>query len=75
MCWALKKCGYRISQKLLKVAMCFMDWKEPQLLEGENAVLKLPELIKSKGLKRVLVVTDKGLMNLHILFLMQIIYH
>lgn len=67
MCWALKKCGYRISQKLLKVAMCFMDWKEPQLLEGENAVLRLPSFIKNKGINRVLIVTDKGLMGLHLL--------
>ncbi len=67
MCWALKKAGYRITQGLLKVAMCFMDWREPELLEGEGAVLKLPEFIKNKGLKRILVVTDKGLMGLHLL--------
>ena len=47
--------------------MCFMNWKEPELLEGDGAVLKLPSFIKNKGIKRVLVVTDKGLMNLHLL--------
>ena len=67
MCWALKKCWYRTYQKVLKFFMRFMDWKEPELLEGENAVLKLPEFIKNKGIKKVLVVTDKGLMGLHIL--------
>ena len=67
MCWALKKFGYRVTQQLLKFAMCFMNWKEPELLEGEGAVLRLPEFIKNKGLSRILVVTDKGLMNLHIL--------
>ena len=67
MCWALKKCGYRISQKALKLAMCFMDWSEPELLEGEGAVLRLPSFIKNKGIKKVLIVTDKGLMNLHLL--------
>ena len=67
MCWAIKKCGYRISQKLLKVAMCFMNWKEPLLLEGENAVLRLPSFIKNKGIDKVLIVTDKGLMSLHLL--------
>ncbi len=67
MCWALKKCWYRINQKVLKLAMCFMDWKEPELLEGDGAVLKLPEFIKNKNINKVLVVTDKGLMNLHIL--------
>lgn len=67
MCWALKKCGYRISQKVLMFGMCFMDWSEPELLEGEDAVLRLPKFIKDKGIKRVLVVTDKGLMGLHLL--------
>ena len=63
----LKKCYYRIYQKVLKFAMCFMNWSEPQLLEGEGAVLKLPKLIKEKGLNRILVVTDKGLMSIHLL--------
>lgn len=63
----IKKWYYRIYQKVLKIAMCFMDWKEPQLLEGEGAVLKLPILIKEKGINRVLVVTDKGLMSIHLL--------
>ena len=67
MCWTLKKCYYRIYQKVLKFAMCFMDWKEPELLEGEGAVLKLPTFIKEKGLKKVLIVTDKGLMSLKLL--------
>ena len=63
----IKKCWYRICQKVLQFGMCFMDWKEPFLLEGEDSVLKLPLLIKEKGIKKVLVVTDKGLMNLHLL--------
>ena len=67
MCWALKKFGYRTYQKILKVAMCFMDWSEPELLEGEDAVLRLPKFIKDKGINKVLVVTDKGLMGLHLL--------
>ena len=67
MLFILKKCYYRIYQKVLKIAMCFMNWSEPQLLEGEGAVLKLPKLIKDKGLNRILVVTDKGLMSIHLL--------
>ena len=67
MCWVLKKCWYRTNQKVLKFFMRFMDWSEPQLFTGEGAVLKLPAFIKSKGLERVLIVTDKGLMNLHLL--------
>ena len=67
MCWALKKAWYRTCQKVLKVGLCFMNWKEPELLEGEGAVLRLPEFIKNKGINKVLVVTDKGLMGLHLL--------
>ena len=63
----MKKCWYRTYQKVLKLAMCLMNWKEPELLEGEGAVLKLPAFIKDKGINKALVVTDKGLMNLHIL--------
>ena len=67
MIWFIKKLWYRICQKVLKLAMCFMDWSEPELLEGEGAVLKLPSFIKNKGINKVLVVTDKGLMGLHLL--------
>ena len=67
MCWALKKCGYRIAQKVLKSAMCFMDWSEPELLEGEGAILKLPAFIRNKNINKVLIVTDKGLMSIHLL--------
>ena len=67
MLWTLKKCWYRTYQKVLMFAMCFMDWKEPELLEGEGAVLRLPSFIKNKSINKVLVVTDKGLMNLHVL--------
>lgn len=62
-----KKCWYRICQKVLKFGMCFMDWSEPTLLEGEGAVIKLPTLIKNKGINNVLIVTDQGLMKLHLL--------
>ena len=67
MCWTLKKCSYRIAQKVLKLAMRFMDWSEPELLEGEGAILKLPAFIKNKNINKVLIVTDKGLMSIHLL--------
>ena len=67
MLWEIKKCCYRIYQSVFKLAMNFLDWSEPQILDGQGSVLKLPEFIKSKGINKVLVVTDKGLMGLHIL--------
>ena len=59
----MKKIIYRIEQKAMKFFMRFMDWKEPQLF---NSVLELPSFIKSKGISKVLLVTDKGIMNLHL---------
>lgn len=67
MLWTLKKCWYRLYQKVFKVAMCFMDWSEPELLEGAGSILRLPAFIKTKGLTKILVVTDGGLMGLHLL--------
>ena len=65
--WQVKKAFYRVYQQTFRVAMCIFDWSEPTLLEGPGAIRKLPEFIKSKGLSKVLVVTDKGLMGIHLL--------
>lgn len=56
----------RTYQTVLKFAMNFLDWTEPELLKGDSSVKQLPAAIKEKGLSNVLVVTDKGLMGLHL---------
>ena len=65
--WQVKKAFFRVYQQTFRVAMCVFDWSEPTLLEDPGSIRKLPEFIKSKGLKKVLIVTDKGLMGLHLL--------
>ena len=65
--WQLKKAFYRTYQSVFKIAMFAFDWSEPETLEGPGAIRKLPEFIKSKGVNKVLVVTDKGLMGIHLL--------
>lgn len=65
--WQLTKAYYRTFQKVMKIALFAFDWSEPELLEGPGAIKKLPEFVKSKGFKNVLVVTDKGLTSLHLL--------
>ncbi len=65
--WQVKKAFFRVYQQTFRVAMCVFDWSEPTLLEGPGAIKKLPAFIKSKGLNKVLVVTDKGLMGIHLL--------
>lgn len=57
----------RVYQKTMKLAVNFLDWTPPKLLKGAGAVKELPKLIKSEGVNNVLVVTDKGLMGLHLL--------
>ncbi|MCR4563460.1 MAG: iron-containing alcohol dehydrogenase [Clostridiales bacterium] len=65
--WELKKFYYRLYQKVFYVATMFMNWDEPQTISGAGSVKKLPVFIKEKGVNNVLIVTDKGLMGLHLL--------
>ena len=65
--WQLKKAFFRAYQSAFKIAMFAFDWSEPETLEGPGAIRKLPEFIKSKGVNKVLIVTDKGLMGIHLL--------
>lgn len=65
--WALKVAYYRAYQKVMKVMLYFIDWSEPQLLTGPGSIRKLPSVIKEKGIGKVMIVTDKGLMSLNLL--------
>jgi len=65
--WELKKFYYRAYQKVFYVFTLFMNWDEPETIKGAGSVKKLPGFIKGKGVNNVLVVTDKGLMGLHLL--------
>ena len=47
----------KVSRKLLPV----LAGMEPERLEGPGAIKRLPALIQSKGVEKVLIVTDKGL--------------
>ncbi len=62
-----KHAYYRTYQKVMKFSVNFLDWTPPKLLKGAGAIKELPELVKSQGINNVLVVTDKGLMGLHLL--------
>ncbi len=58
----------RTFQFFFKIGARFLPWREPTLLKGENALLRLPETIKQEGITKVIIVTDKdisslGLMN------------
>ena len=57
----------RTYQKVMKITSDMLPWKEPSIIRGAGSIKKLPYLIKQKGIKKVLVVTDKGLMGLNLL--------
>lgn len=63
----LRHAFYRTYQSVYKVAMGALDWTPPELLQGAGAIKKLPALVKKQGVNNVLIVTDKGLMGLHLL--------
>ena len=67
--WELKKAGWRAIEVVFAGAMYVWGWvfPDPVILDGPDSVKKLPEVIKEKGFKKVLVVTDKGLMGLNLL--------
>lgn len=54
----------RIYQAVFKIGMYLIPWGMPETLEGAGAVKQLPELIRKKGYNKVLVVTDKVLLDL-----------
>lgn len=57
----------RTYQAVLRVGLNFLDWTPPQVTKGPDSILKLPKIVKNNNHHSVLVVTDKGLMNLHLL--------
>lgn len=67
MLWTLKKIWYRVFQFCFTRACYLLHWRRPALLEGPGAITELPVLIKSKGIGKVLVVTDGVLMKISLL--------
>ena len=57
----------RAYQATFRLAVNVLDWTEPKLIKGAGAVKELPKTVKQLGYNNVLVVTDKGLMGLHLL--------
>lgn len=64
MIWTLKKTAYRAQHGVMKVVAGVFPFPVPALLTGPGSVGQLAENIKIRGLKHVLVVTDRVLMDL-----------
>ncbi len=54
----------RAYQRTLKFLSPILTWREPELIEGANSVEKLPEVIKSIGINKILIVTDSDIRSL-----------
>lgn len=63
----MSKVFCRIYQFVATGLMALLPWKMPETVEGAGSVKRLPALIREKGFQKVLVVTDRGLMGLHLL--------
>ena len=64
----IEKIWCRVYQGACRIVSPLRPWRMPELLEGEDSLKKLPEFIKAKtSCKKMLVVTDKGLMSLGLL--------
>ena len=60
----LVKIYCRIFQKCFYFASFALPWSQPKVIEGEGALIQLPDLIKEKNIDSLLIVTDSGLMGL-----------
>ncbi len=54
----------RTYQGVMRQAVKILPWRKPECLKGAGSVKKLAAFIKEKGLKKPLIVTDKGLLSL-----------
>lgn len=60
----LYKAYCRIYQAAFYVVSFVLPWREPEAIKGAGSLKKLPAIIKSKGFKNPLIVTDSMLMQL-----------
>lgn len=62
-----RRFGCRVYQKTLYVAMAFMPWRQPKIIEGEGCFAELADTLSNKGFKRPFVVCDKAALQRHAL--------
>ena len=62
----MKKVYCRVFQGIMKVGNYFMGYRTPEYIEGVGCIKKLPAQVKMKGVNKVLLVTDPGLIKLGI---------
>lgn len=63
----MSKLWCRTFQAGMKIGHYFIGYHMPDYVEGPGSIKKLPDMVAEKGLKNVLIVTDKTLMGLGLL--------
>ena len=63
----MSKFGCRMFQAVMRLGMCFIKYREPVMLTGENSTGEIGKIFKRHQISCVLLVTDKGIVskNLH----------
>ena len=64
--WWLKKCLYRLAHLIMGILIKRINVPEPELLTGDGSIKKLPVQLKKSNVRRVLIVTDKGISDLRL---------
>lgn len=62
----MSKLYCRMYQHVMKIALYFLPWKLPEVIEGPGAMQQLAMLIKEKQYKKVLIVTGQKIAKLHL---------
>ncbi len=62
--WTLKKIGIRIFQFFFFKGAYLLWWRKPELIEGDGSLARLPGFVKNKGIDNIMVVTDRGLVEI-----------
>ncbi len=57
----MSKIGCRMFQAIMRVGMCFIKYREPVMLTGENSTSEIGKIFKRHQISCVLLVTDKGI--------------
>lgn len=57
----------RTFQAGMKIANYFIGYRTPDTIQGVGSVLKLPKMVKEKGVKKVLIVTQSFLIEIGLL--------
>lgn len=57
----------RLYQWVLKLGTFLLPWRKPELLSGEDSLMKLPKLIRNLKIESVLIVTDKGISSIKLM--------